>query len=185
MDRKTKKEALKQMSDKRLYEKFVFRNIRQEEAGQAAVIEEICFPPNEACSREMMFARIAKAPEMFFVAEDRKTGKIAGFLSGLSTDEDSFRDEFFSDADLYNPNGRNIMVLGLNVLPGYRGQGLARELMYQYLSRAVEDNRHIVILTCLPAKVGMYRNMGFRDEGISNSTWGGEQWHEMSYLIDL
>lgn len=185
MDKKAGKEALSRLSDKSLYERFIFRNIRQEEAEQAAIIEDICFPPNEACSREMMFTRIAKAPEMFFVAEDRQTGKIAGFLSGLSTDEDSFRDEFFSDADLYNPNGRNIMLLGLNVLPDYRGQGLARELMYQYLCRMREKNRHIVILTCLPAKVEMYQKMGFRDEGVSNSAWGGEQWHEMRYVFDF
>ena len=53
-----------QLSDKELYEKFIFRNIRQEEAEQAAFIESTCFPPNEACSREMIFARVAKAPEL-------------------------------------------------------------------------------------------------------------------------
>jgi len=185
MDRKTGKEALSQLSDKGLYERFNFRNIRQEEAEQAAIIEDICFPPNEACSREMMLTRIEKAPEMFLVAEDRHTGEIAGFLSGLSTDEDSFRDEFFWDADLYNPNGKNIMLLGLDVLPEYRGQGLARELMCQYLRREREKNRHIVLLTCLPSKVEMYKKMGFRDEGIANSAWGGEQWHEMSCVITL
>ena len=31
-------------------EKFEFRNIRPDEAEQAVEIEQICFPPNEACS---------------------------------------------------------------------------------------------------------------------------------------
>ena len=171
-------------SDLNLYERFTFRHIRQEEAEQAAAVEITCFPPNEACTREMMLERIAKAPELFLVAEDRHTGRIAGFLSGLSTNETSFRDEFFMNADLYEPDGRNIMLLGLDVLPEYRGQGLARELMYKYLCRERENNRHIVLLTCLPAKINMYNKMGFRDEGISNSTWGGEQWHEMSCVIN-
>ena len=33
---------------------------------------------------------------------------------------------------------------------------------------------------CLEGKVGMYEKMGYRDHGISQSSWGGEQWHEMS-----
>lgn len=118
-------------SDQEICERFEFRNIRQEEAEQAAEIERICFPPQEACSRERMLERAAKAPELFLVAIDKNTDKIAGFLNGLSTDEFSFRDEFFTNADLYDPKGKNIMLLGLDVLPEYRKQGLARELMYQ------------------------------------------------------
>lgn len=173
------------MNDKKwsMKERFEFRNIRPEEAQQAADIEYICFPPNEACSREMMLKRVEKAPELFLVAVDRQTGKIAGFLNGLSTDETSFRDEFFTDADLYNPRGKNVMLLGLDVLPQYRRQGLARELMNEYVRRERENGRNLLLLTCLDAKVEMYKKMGFRDEGISNSTWGGEQWHEMSCAI--
>ena len=32
--------------------RFTFREILPEEAEEAADIEEICFPPNEACSRQ-------------------------------------------------------------------------------------------------------------------------------------
>ena len=39
-------------------ERFEFRNIRPEEADQAAQIEQICFPPNEACSEKMMKERV-------------------------------------------------------------------------------------------------------------------------------
>ncbi len=166
-----------------LHERFEFREIRVEETDQAAEMEYICFPPNEACTREMMAERIAKAPEMFLVAVDRETGKLAGFLSGLSTDEERFRDEFFTDAGLYDPDGKNIMLLGLNVLPEHRGQGLARELMYLYLRREQENGRREVFLTCAPDKIEMYRKMGFQDEGISDSTWGGSLWHDMRCVI--
>lgn len=173
-----------QLSDKDIYERFEFRNIRLEEAEQSVEIENICFPPNEACSREMMLERVDKVPELFLVAVDKNTGKIAGFLNGISTDECSFRDEFFKDASLHDPNGKNIMLLGLDVLPEYRGQGLAREIVYQYLHRERENGKRIIFLTCLPSKIKMYKKMGFRDEGISNSTWGGEQWHEMSCVLN-
>lgn len=174
-----------QLPDQKLYERFAFRNIRYDEAEQAAEIERLCFPPNEACSKEMMCRRVAMIPELFLAAVDKSTGKIAGFITGLSTDEDSFRDEFFSDATLHNPAGRNIMLLGLEVRPEYRRQGLARELMYLYLRRQRENGKRLILLTCSPSKVKMYKKMGFRDEGIANSSWGGSQWHEMSCVIHM
>ena len=40
------------MSNKHTFERFEFRNIKQNEAEEAAEIERICFPPNEACSKK-------------------------------------------------------------------------------------------------------------------------------------
>lgn len=164
-------------------EKFEFRSIRKEEADEAAEIEEVCFPPNEACSREMMYERIQTAPEMLIVAIDKACGKMAGFLSGLSTDEGKFRDEFFSDASLYDPKGKNVMLLGLDVLPMYRRQGLARALVERYQQRAKEQKKSTLFLTCLDEKVAMYEKMGFTDMGESASVWGGEKWHDMKCIL--
>lgn len=164
--------------------KYEFRSIQSEEADQAVRIEQICFPPNEACSEKCMKERIAKVPELFLVAVDRETGKLAGFFNGLATDESSFRDEFFTDVSLYKPDGKNIMLLGLDVLPEYRNQGLAKELVLQYMKREQKKGRKMLILTCLENKVEMYKKMGFVDRGTATSTWGGEQWHEMAYVID-
>lgn len=163
--------------------KFIFRNIVLDEIEQAVMIEQICFPPNEACSEKHMRERIEAAPELFLVAVDKETGKIAGFLNGLATMESCFRDEFFTDASLQDPNGKNIMLLGLDVLPEYRMQGLGRELVRQYLCREQEKGRCEVFLTCLKEKVEMYKKFGFVDCGIANSTWGGEEWHEMKAKI--
>ena len=162
---------------------FEFRNIKQGETEEAIMIEQICFPPNEACSPKSMTERITAAPDFFLVALDKETGKIAGFLNGVATDEDSFRDAFFTDISLHKAAGKNIMLLGLDVLPEYRGQGLAREIVNQYVRRQQEKGREKLILTCLDAKVEMYKKMGFSDKGIADSTWGGEEWHEMYYMI--
>ena len=167
----------------RLNEKYIFRNIRQEEITQAAEIEKICFPPNEACSYEHMEKRVEKAPELFLVAEDRTTGKIAGFLNGLATDREHLTDDFFTDAEMHDPNGKNIMLLGLDVLPEHRGQGLARALMIRYREREKKKGRKKLVLTCLDQKVEMYEKFGFTDHGIGESVWGGEPWHEMSMEI--
>ena len=164
-------------------ERFHFRDVRREDTEEVTEIEQICFPPNEACSARSMKARIEAAPELFLVAEDIETGRIAGFLNGLSTKETIFRDEFFTDIRLYDPEGGNIMLLGLDVRPEYRRQGLAREIVRQYAEREKKKGRRRLVLTCLENKVEMYQKFGFRDLGMANSTWGGEAWHEMDYQL--
>lgn len=187
MDNKKVQEFLNgyNSSSKEWSERFEFRDILLEEDGQAALIEKICFPPNEACSEAMMKERVAIAPDLFLVAVDKKTGRIAGFLNGIATNEDSFRDEFFINANLHDSAGKNVMLLGLDVLPEYRRQGLAREIMSRYLCREGKRNRKQVVLTCLESKVEMYEKMGFQNKGIANSSWGGEQWYEMSCVLNL
>ena len=130
-----------------------------------------------------MFERVEHAPELFLVAVDKETGTIAGFLNGLATDEEAFRDEFFTDITVHNPEGKNIFILGLDVRPEYRRQGLAREIMNQYVKREQVNGRKMLKLTCLEQKVEMYKKMGYKDEGISASVWGDEEWHEMSYAL--
>lgn len=164
-------------------EKFEFRDIKPDETKQAVVIEQICFPPHEACSARAMTERIAAAPELFMVAIDKSSGKIAGFFNGVATDETSFRDEFFTDISLHKAAGKSVMLLGLDVLPEYRGQGLAREIVGRYIERERKRGREYLILTCLDNKVEMYRKMGFIDRGIADSTWGNEEWHEMCYEV--
>ena len=167
-----------------LYEKYEFRQIHLEEIEEAANIESICFPPNEACSREHMMERAAAAPDLFLVAIDKKSGKMAGFLNGIAVSEYEFRDEFFTDASLHDPKGRNVMLLGLDVLPEYRKMGLARELVYNYCRKEQERGRKMLVLTCHENKVKMYTKLGFRDLGQSRSSWGGEKWHEMDITLN-
>lgn len=166
-----------------LSEKYTFRSIREEEAEQAAEIEQICFPPAEAISREDIIDRVKKIPELFLVAEDRETGRLAGYLTGFATDEETFQDRFFTNADLSTPAGENNMLLGLEGLPEHRGQGLARELMTRYLAREKERGRKKAVLTCVDTKVGMYERMGFQYVGISASVLGNEKWNEMEYVF--
>ena len=143
---------------------FEFRSIHPDEVEQAIAIEQICFPPNEACSPKAMTERIAKVPQLFLVAVDKSTGKLAGFLNGVATDEEKFRDEFFTDIDLCDENGKNVMLLGLDVLPEYRGCGIGRALEtyavnisleqgYTPFGQVVEDN---LVSVKLQESLGLY-----------------------------
>ena len=57
-----------------MMERFEFRTILPEEAMEAVQIEQICFPPHEACSEQHMKERILVAPELFLVAIEKATG---------------------------------------------------------------------------------------------------------------
>ena len=163
---------------------MIFREIQSEETEQAICIEEICFPPNEACPEAEMYRRVERMPEQFLIAVDRNTGVIAGFLDGLASDEKEFRDEFFTDVTLHDPAAQTEFLMGLDVLPKYRGQGLARELVRLYGIRGQVRGRLKMVLTAHEEKLGMYEKMGFKDLGISGSVWGGNPWHEMEIRLD-
>lgn len=176
-------ERIKGFMSTEINNRFEFREVLPTEADIVAEIEQICFPPNEACTPERMRERVAAIQNLFLIAVDKETGKIAGFLNGLATNEDTFRDEFFEDASLNQKDGKNIMILGLDVLPEYRRQGLATEIVRQYSERESAKGRKMLILTCLDSRVPMYEKMGFVNKGIANSSWGGEEWYEMSYEL--
>lgn len=166
-----------------IYSRCIFRAIRPDEAGTAADMEQICFPPHEACSRENMIRRVRKDPQMFIVAEDRSTGELWGMINGMPTDSDVFSDDVFTGFDLYSENGRRMFLAGVEVLPQRRHQGLAHAMMEAFLKREKEKGRKQVVLTCLEEKIPFYESMGYRDCGLSDSKWGNETWHEMA--IDL
>lgn len=170
-------------AEKGIFDRFEFRSIKQNETAQAVAIEQACFPSSEACSEKHMSERIIVAADLFLVAVDKETGKLAGFLNGLATNEYFFSDDFFTNAGLNENGGNNIMILGLAVLPEYRMQGLASALMSEYMRREREKGRQMLILTCLDSRVEMYKKMGFTCHGRAASVWGGEQWYEMSCTL--
>ena len=172
------------MEDKPVYERFAFRSIKPEETDQLVNMEKACFPPNEACSEAFLRAIVEEAGDRCLAAVDRESGKIAGCLYGLTTNETVFNDTFLADISTHDPAGCNIMILGLEVLEAYRKQGLARELVFNYCRREQERGIRRLVLTCHPNKVKMYRKFGFRDLGESASKWGGGTWHEMDINLN-
>lgn len=137
----------------------------------------------------MMRERVEKAADSFMIAEvsgnvlavDHLT--VAGFINGIATNDEKFRDDFFTDASLHNPAGKNVMLCGVDVLPAYRNQGLASLMMQAYKADAKKQGRENLLLTNLEEKVPFYKRMGYVDLGQADSTWGGEVWHEMKLVL--
>ena len=114
-------------------EYYELRQVCPDDAEEETGIEAICFPPSEACTLPIMKERIQYAARSFLVAMDRETGKMVGFINALCTDEESLRDELFTDISLHNPNGKNVMICSVAVLPQYQGRGIAREMVRELL----------------------------------------------------
>ena len=150
-------------------EYYELRQVCPDDAEEATGIEAICFPPSEACTLPIMKERIQYAARSFLVAMDRETGKMVGFINALCTDEESLRDELFTDISLHNPNGKNVMICSVAVLPQYQGRGIAREMVRELLLEQRKLGKKCAILTCVPGKVKMYKKFGFMDRGESQS----------------
>ena len=161
-----------------------YRNVHADEAEAATAVETACFPANEACTLPIMKERVRLAPELFMTATDKYNGEMVGFITAIATDEHHLRDDFFTETSLHNPEGKYMMILSLAVLPEYQRQGIARALMEELLKGQMGTKRKAAVLTCVPANVELYKKMGFSDQGVSDSAWGGELWHEMTFSLE-
>ena len=56
------KSILNRIKEAKMNNRYEFRIIKDNEAEQAVRIEQVCFPPNEACSEKNMIERIKNAP---------------------------------------------------------------------------------------------------------------------------
>ena len=74
-------------------QEFTVRGVRQDDLESIAEIEAVCFPAEEAASRDSFKQRIAAFPESFLVAE--VGGKLIGYINGCATDSPVIYDELF------------------------------------------------------------------------------------------
>ena len=163
-------------------DRFEFRDIRPEEFDRAAEIEQIVFPPNEAGFPDDIREQARIAPDCFLVAADREDGGIAGLLYGIATNENRFRDAFFTDKTLHDPQGSNIMLLGLDIVPEYQGQGLGRALMnhaMEYIRGMLKPGWHVMVsLMAAQGKEDFYKKFGFITRPDESHGCGMCQWIE-------
>ena len=157
------------------------RSVRPEDLNRVTEIEAICFPMAEAAPREVMKERIAAFSEHFFVAETN--GFLIGFINGCATNSNFIYDELFHSTKHHIPTGTNLVVFGLDVIPEYRRQGIAAQLMNHYIQSAKNTGRRKVILTCKAGLVHYYESFNYSKNGVSESIHGGSQWFDMTLVL--
>lgn len=153
------------------------RKVKADDLEVVTYVEATCFPEAEAATKESLKNRIETFPNSFFVAE--LDGKIIGFVNGAVTNDTVIRDELFSDSSLHIEDGAYQAIFGLDVMPEYRNQGVARQLMNHIIEVAKRQERKGVILTCKDKLIHYYSKFGFVNKGISQSVHGGAEWYDM------
>ena len=154
-----------------------FRIAQLSDLDRVTEIEYISFPAEQAATRAAFEQRIKTFPSHFILLEHE--GTPIGFVNGAVLDARYIEDEMYERTDSHNERGAYQSVYGLDVLPEYRGRGLAHKLMAQLIDQAKKEGRRGVTLTCLDEKIGFYETMGFKNEGVSDSSHGGVVWNNM------
>ncbi len=153
------------------------RKVCAEDLNDVVEVEARCFPEAEAATKVSLEQRIKTFPDSFFVAEI--DGKIIGFINGCIINETEIYDELFHDTTLHVPNGNYQTIFGLDVIPEYRNQGIAAQLMKHMIEVSRFEGRKGVILTCKDKLINYYTRFGYVNKGISKSVHGGSKWYDM------
>lgn len=166
-------------------ERFEFRSVRANEAEEIAEIEKICFPPHEAVLKKICLKMGGTCTGTFSYCSRQRDWNVRRLFK---LDWQQMKKHFVMSFSQILPyiirKERIFSFWGWNCparIPA--GRVIAREIMNQYVKREQAKGRKMLKLTCLEQKVEMYKKMGYKDEGISASVWGDEEWHEMRYIL--
>jgi predicted N-acetyltransferase YhbS len=156
---------------------IIIRHVLPKDLEKCFIVETSGFPPEEAATRETIKLRIEAFPQGFLVAE--MDGRVVGILNSAATNKDDIGDEELKQLIGHHPGGKNMVVFALAVLPAYQKRGIASQLMSRFVDEARGLGRENVLLMCKQHLVAYYERMGFTHIGLSKSTHGGAEWHEM------
>jgi predicted N-acetyltransferase YhbS len=162
-------------------DQIIIRQASAQDIEELAKIEATCFPAEEAASFETLKERFEAFPENFLLAE--LDGRIIGFINGCATSSPVLYDDLYHGTSHHEPAGPNLTVFGINTHPDYQRRGIGAQMMRQYIKKAKEEGRKIVILTCKEYLIHYYATFGFASSGISGSTHGGAVWYDMTLVL--
>ena len=132
-------------------------------------------------SKGKWFSKFDAFKENFIIAEDN--GKIIGFINGCTTDLPKLPDELYHNVQLHKKHGDYQTIFGLNVLPDYRRNGVAAQLMNYFIELSKERGKKGMVLTCKNHLIHYYEKFGFKHQGVSASEHGGAVWNDMVLIF--
>ncbi len=157
---------------------YTLRMVEPNDLTACHTIEARCFPPAEAAWTTSLRNRIDAYPEGFIVAEYQ--GQVIGQVNSGSTHKDDITDEEFKQLIGHDPDGKNIVIFSLSVLPEFQKEGIGGALLTNFIDQARDMGKSNVKLLCKENLVEFYSRHGFENGGVSASSHGGVQWNVMT-----
>ncbi|OIK16165.1 GNAT family N-acetyltransferase [Bacillus sp. MUM 116] len=153
------------------------RNVKKLDLSDIFIIEQLCFPQEEAATKEAFEMRIQVIPDSFFVAEEN--GVVIGFVNGPVIETPFITDDLFKEIKPNPETGGHQSILGIAVTPHFQTRGVAAALLAHVEEDAGAKNRETITLTCKEDLIGFYENHGYRNMGVSKSQHAGVIWYNM------
>ncbi len=161
---------------------MMIRNATIDDLDDIVQLEHLCFPSNEAASGKDLKDRLIHYPNHFWLLYEEE--KLVSLVDGLCCNIEDLTDDMFHNAGMHDENGQVQMILGVCTHPDFRKKGYSSALMNQLILDCKKQNRKSIVLTCKESLVGFYSKFGFVDEGLSQSSHGGEQWNQVRLKLD-
>lgn len=162
-----------------LNRRFSIRKAEESDLDGIVELESTCFPESEAATRQSLSDRLKVYSNHFLVT--LYGDKIISLVDGLVTDEEDLTDEMYENTSLHNEDGKWQMIFGVETHPDFRGKGLAKAVVSEFIKQAEDEGRLGLVLTCKEELLDFYEDLGFVNEGLSKSSHGGAVWYQMRY----
>lgn len=153
------------------------RLAKEQDLIKLAEIERICFPAQEAATKQQFQQRFLAFPDCFLVAVIE--GQIAGFINGAMISTRFLIDQYYEDTSLHDFNHPYQSIFGLAVLPTFQHRGIAQKLMNAFIDLALTRGKKGLVLTCKKELIDFYKQFGYSCLGVSQSIHGGVTWYDM------
>ncbi|MEH7109960.1 GNAT family N-acetyltransferase [Bacillus sp. JJ1764] len=158
------------------------RHVTMEDLPELIIIEQLCFPKEEAATEEALIERIQRIPDSFFVAE--VDGVIVGLVNGPVIGTPFITDDLYHEIKPNPPSGGHQSILGIAVTPHFQTRGVAAALLEYFEKVAITCKRETITLTCKENLIAFYEKYGYVNRGVSSSEHGGVTWYNMIKTIE-
>ncbi|WP_336786505.1 GNAT family N-acetyltransferase [Paenibacillus sp. MMO-177] len=152
------------------------RLIKENELEEALRLEQQCYVPEAAATREGFRYRFEHYPGYFWSAWSG--GKLLGITNGIRTSASSCGDEMKGEQQ-DEKEGNNFCILTVAVASEARRRGIGAMLLERVVSTCDSAGHKAIILMCERHLVPFYERAGFSYVGKAASSHGGIEWHEM------
>jgi len=159
----------------------LIRQVTSNDIDRCFEIESAAYPMDEAATREKIKIRAEQYPEGFIVLELNQ--KVIGFINSGCADNVVMSDENFKELIGHSSNAPNVVIMSVVLDPEFQGLGYSVQLMNAFIKTVKELNKQTIHLMCKDQYLKLYEKFGFTYSKVSESSHGGEKWHEMLLVL--